>query len=145
MRDFLSQWRKDFRAFLSQDPNNVLGRKFPLLAESVTDNFPSIDVLYLYAQLMTSWTVEQVPDQSNWRPRQPHLAEISILCEKYFSWGSSGEMVTRFRDTLWPGVAIRYLLAQVREIIWNLAIMFPYVIILTVETLRCRRTICSRC
>lgn len=111
---FLDEWRVAFRILLEEDPNNVLERRYPSLAKNVTDKFPSVDVLLQYGQPITSSTRDQAPDLSAWHLRQPHLAQIGNLCEKYFSWGSSGDIIPRFKDTLWPGIAIRYLLAQVR-------------------------------
>ena len=56
----------------------------------------------------------QLPDTASWQPRQPCLPEIVALCEKFFSWGSSGDIVSRFKNSLWPGIAIQHLL-QVRN------------------------------
>ncbi|KAF8190100.1 PIN domain-like protein [Pholiota molesta] len=113
---FLCEWREAFRILLAQDPNNVLGRKYPSLASNVTDEFPPVDILLLYAHPVTSWSMgSQTPDQSLWRLRQPDLPAIGTLCEKYFSWGSSGDMVASCKGTLWPGVAIRSLLVQVKH------------------------------
>jgi len=58
--------------------------------------------------------MDQVPNTASWQRRQPHLTEIAALCEKFFSWGSSGDIVSRFKNTLWPGIAIQHLL-QVRN------------------------------
>lgn len=93
---------------LLEDPLNELeGLRFKTLAEQVTEAFPSIDILLLYGQPLTSWTTgQEPPDQSQWRLRQPQLTEVSILCEKYFLWISSGRAINRFKDTLWPGVAV---------------------------------------
>jgi Holliday junction resolvase YEN1 len=98
------------------DPQNILGRRYPSLAKNVTDAFPSVDVVFQYAQPLTSWTMDQVPDVRSWKLQRPHLAEIATLCEKYFSWGSSGDIVARFKETLWPGITVRYLLL-VRDMI----------------------------
>jgi Holliday junction resolvase YEN1 len=57
-----------------------------------------------------------MPNTASWQSRQPHLTKIAALCEKFFSWGSSGDIVSRFKNTLWPGIAIQHLL-QVRNII----------------------------
>lgn len=114
--DFLCDWRNELRTLLAFDPQNILGRRYPSLANNVTDNFPSIDLILQYAQPLTSWTMDQIPDTASWQPRQPRLTEIAALCEKFFSWGSSGDIVSRFKGTLWPGIAIQHLL-QVRKII----------------------------
>uniref|UniRef100_A0A0D2PKX7 XPG-I domain-containing protein n=1 Tax=Hypholoma sublateritium (strain FD-334 SS-4) TaxID=945553 RepID=A0A0D2PKX7_HYPSF len=111
---FLADWRKSFRILLEQDPDNELSHTFPSLAQNVTNlKFPPVDIVLLYAQPVTSWsTGYSLPDKSSWCLRQPCLSEIGVLCEKYFSWGSSGEFVARAEKTLWPGVAVRYLLSH---------------------------------
>ena len=63
-----------------------------------------------YAQPLTSWTMDQVPNTASWQPHQPCLTEIAVLCEKFFSWGSSGDIVMCFKNTLWLGIAIQHLL-----------------------------------
>ncbi|KAF8971159.1 PIN domain-like protein [Flammula alnicola] len=110
LKEFLCDWRRKFRILLAHDPQNILGRRYPSLVKNVTDSFPSIDLLLQYAQPLTSWTMDQIPDTSSWQLRQPRLSEIATLCEKFFSWGSSGDIVSRFKETLWRGIAIRHLL-----------------------------------
>ena len=97
---FFCEWRPKLRTLLVYDPQNILGRRYPLLAKNITDTFPSIDIILQYAQPLTSWTMDQIPDTKSWRLRRPCLAEITSLCEKYFSWGSSGDIVSRFKETL---------------------------------------------
>ena len=118
LRDFLRDWRIKFRILLVHDPQNILGRKYPQLAKNITDTFPSLDVVLQYAQPLTSWSINQIPDTKSWQLRRPSLTKIAMLCEKYFSWGSSGDIVSRFKETLWPGITVRHLLL-VRNIILN--------------------------
>ncbi|KAF8904707.1 hypothetical protein CPB84DRAFT_1835590 [Gymnopilus junonius] len=110
MRVSLIDWRKDLRTVLTNDPQNVLGRRYPQLAKNVTPKFPSIDVLLLYARPITSWTANQIPNTESWHLRPPDPTAIANHSEKYFSWGSHGEMIGRFREKLWPGIVFRYLL-----------------------------------
>ena len=118
LREFLRDWRPKLRTLLVHDPQNILGRRYPSLAKNITDTFPSVDVVLQYAQPLTSWTMDQIPDTKSWQLRQPCLTKIATLCEKYFSWGSSGNIVSRFKETLWPGITVRYLLL-VRNIVLN--------------------------
>ena len=114
LEDFLCGWRNELRTLLAFEPQHILGQRYPSLANNVTDNFPSVDVILQYAQPLTSWTMDQMPNTVSWQRHQPNLTEIAALCEKYFSWGSSGEIVSCFKNTLWPGIAIQHLL-QVRN------------------------------
>ncbi|KAF8969668.1 PIN domain-like protein [Flammula alnicola] len=109
LKEFLCDWRRKFRTLLAHDPQNMLGRKYPSLVKNVTDSFPLIDLILQYAQPLTSWTMDRIPNTSSWQLRQPRLTEIATLCEKFFSWGSSGDIVSRFKKTLWQGIAIRQL------------------------------------
>jgi Holliday junction resolvase YEN1 len=88
----------------------MLGRRYQSLANNVTDKFPSIDLILQYAQPLTSWKTDQIPNTASWKSCQPHLTEIAALCEKFFSWGLSGDIVSHFKNTLWPGIAIQHLL-----------------------------------
>lgn len=103
-------WRQDFRILLADNPNKKLDRRYPLIARNVHSNFPAIDAVSLYANPITSWTTGQLPDFTSWSLRPPDLNEITLLCEKYFSWGSLCEIAPRFQSTLWPGLVCRYLL-----------------------------------
>jgi Holliday junction resolvase YEN1 len=85
LRDFLCDWRKKLRIRLAFDPQNILGRRYPSLANNVTDKFPTIDLILQYAQPLTSWKTDQMPNTASWQSRQFHLTEIAALCEKFFS------------------------------------------------------------
>lgn len=112
---FLVDWREKLSNQLRYDPNGLIGRKNPSLANSIPESFPDINVLRLYANPITSWTIGDGPDISRWRLGEPNLAQIAVLCEKSFSWGTSGHLINRFRNNLWRGVVVRQLL-QVRGI-----------------------------
>ena len=112
--DFLCDWQNKLRTILAFNPQNILGRRYASLANNVTDNFPSVDLILQYVRPLTSWTMYQLPNTASWQPRQPRLPEIVALCEKFFSWGSSGDIVSCFKNSLWPGIAIQHLL-QVRN------------------------------
>ena len=110
LQDFLHDWRPKFQTLLAHDPQNILGQRYPLLAKNITNTFPSVDIVLQYARPLTSWTMDQIPDTKSWQLRRPYLTKIATLCEKYFSWGSSGDIVSHFRETLWPGITVRHLL-----------------------------------
>ena len=80
LRDFLCYWRNNLRTILAFDPQNILGRRYPSLANNVTDNFPSVDLILQYAQPITSWKTDKIPNTASWQRCQPHLTEIAALC-----------------------------------------------------------------
>lgn len=116
LSEFLVDWRKKLKDQLTFDSNGLLGRKYPAVARKVSSKFPSIDILLRYAHPVTSWTAEIIPDSSQWSLRQPDLPAIGLLCEKSFSWGTSGQMIARFQQNVWRGIVMRYLL-QVIDLI----------------------------
>ena len=116
LSEFLVDWRKKLRYQLTFDSNGLLGRKHPAVAQKISSKFPSIDILLLYANPVTSWTADIIPDSSQWSLRQPDLPAIGLLCEKSFSWGTSGQMIARFQQNVWRGIVMRYLL-QVIDLI----------------------------
>jgi holliday junction resolvase YEN1 len=116
LSEFLADWRKKLKDQLKFDLNGLLGRKYPAVAQKVSSDFPSIDILLLYANPVTSWTADIIPDSSQWNLRQPDLPAIGLLCEKSFSWASSGQMIARFQQNVWRGIVMRYLL-QVIDLI----------------------------
>lgn len=111
LETFLIAWRKNLREELTSDPHNLLGRKHPRIADNITNGFPSIDTLFLYAKPITTWTeTGRGPDTSHWPPRQPDLSRIASPSERLFGWGTEGKIVKRFCDNVWPGVVIQYLI-----------------------------------
>lgn len=108
---FLVEWRNKLRHHLLSDPEKILGRRYPAVAQNVTHDFPSLIVLHQYLRPVTSWSDGNgCPDTSQWGLGKPDLAALADWCEKYFSWGSSDQLLRRFRDKVWPGICIRYLL-----------------------------------
>jgi holliday junction resolvase YEN1 len=119
LSEFLANWRKQLTDQLMFDSNGLLGRKYPAVAKKISSKFPSIDILLLYANPVTSWTADTgiiIPDSSQWSLRQPDLPAIGLLCEKSFSWGTSGQMIARFQQNVWRGIVMRYLV-QVIDLI----------------------------
>ncbi len=88
----------------------MIGRRYPSLACRIKESFPSLDVLKLYVQPVTSSSLGCVPDSSTWIPRCPDLGEMAKLCETLFAWASEEVLQTKFRDLVWPGAIFRSLL-----------------------------------
>lgn len=118
LREFLHGWREHLKSVLSDDPDNLLGRRHPALAKGVTNKFPSINIINLYLHPLTSFSDGGEPNinLNRCQNRQPDLAGIAVWSEKYFSWGTSGCILDRFHSKVWGGICIRNLM-QVRYII----------------------------
>ena len=67
LRDFLCYWQNNLRTILAFDPQNLLGRRYLSLANNITDNFPSVDLILQYAQPITSWKTDQIPNTASWQ------------------------------------------------------------------------------
>ena len=112
---FLNSWRNELRNELTTDKSGFLGRHFPGLADSVDNNFPTLQVIYQYVKPATSWSNGgDGPDTSAWLPRQPHLSELAVLCERAFSW-SSDVINNSFRKNVWDGCCVQRL-AQITKV-----------------------------
>ncbi|KAG6818686.1 hypothetical protein H0H93_002807 [Arthromyces matolae] len=99
LKAFLRGWRDRLKSVLA-GPNSILGRQYTVLAQSVTSQFPCIEVLYAYLRPPTSCS--DVPENHD-----PDLSSLAIWCEKYFSWASSQKLLDRFRSKVWSGICIR--------------------------------------
>ncbi|RDB24505.1 DNA repair protein UVH3, partial [Hypsizygus marmoreus] len=112
--NFLTDWRAKLRDQLTSDPDGILGRKYLSVARNVKRGFPSISVLRNYVRPLTSWSDGHLPpDMSQWGHLSPDLASLATWTEKYFSWGTSNKLTSRFRDNVWHGICIRFLLEPI--------------------------------
>lgn len=129
LADFLVMWRAQLVHELSQDPHHVLGRKCPVLASQIPAAFPEANILRFYAFPCTSRTssVGNEPKRSDWANVEPNLEQLGALCEKYFSWGTSRQLIQRFQSYVWPGTCIRYLM-KVHKIIDVSMVLFLFLI-----------------
>ncbi|EDQ98259.1 uncharacterized protein LACBIDRAFT_336129 [Laccaria bicolor S238N-H82] len=111
LQDFLDDWRKKLANELLYDPHGVMGMKHPALAHNIPSDFPKLDVLRLYTHPLTSWSdYGNSPDTTSWGLHQLNLANLAVLCEKSFSWGSAGIIIPHFCMNVWPAAMMRMLL-----------------------------------
>ncbi|EPQ56082.1 PIN domain-like protein [Gloeophyllum trabeum ATCC 11539] len=102
------QWRTQLRHYVRDDPEGYIGHRNPALASRIPDTFPSRAVLAAYVNPVTSFLMGTgVPPPCN--ASLPDVASLARLCEHYFTWGSGNEILRRFTDHIWPGVALRML------------------------------------
>ncbi|GLB40804.1 putative PIN domain-like protein [Lyophyllum shimeji] len=114
--DFLQGWRKRLRHQLAKDPDQILGRRYPAAARKVSRDFPRPDVLWYYLHPATSCSADIPSPQihaASHADKQPDLAALAVWCEKYFSWGTNGQILERFRNNLWSGICIRSLMKPI--------------------------------
>ncbi|KAL6304644.1 PIN domain-like protein [Sparassis latifolia] len=105
---FLSGWRDRLRSILSTDPDNHLGRRHIALSNSVPDSFPDVAVLRAYLSPSTSANISHLPAH----PLPVDLAKLGTFCELHFGWGTKSGIVKHVREWLWPGMALKLLVAE---------------------------------
>lgn len=105
---FLSEWRDKVRRTLCEDEQHILGRRYRKLSTQIPDSFPDLAIVNLYMCAVTS-NYEDI-DLNMARP--PDIVTLGTLCERYFAWGSSDGIVTRFHSLLLPGVVTHLLINQ---------------------------------
>ncbi|KAF8236915.1 hypothetical protein L208DRAFT_1375804 [Tricholoma matsutake] len=104
---FLTSWCGQLWDELSTNKSGFLGRHFSILAYTVHDDFPNINIIYQYARPTMLWSNGQNgPDIS-------HLSELAALCECAFSWGSLA-VTSIFHNNVWEGCCV-WCLAQITE------------------------------
>jgi Holliday junction resolvase YEN1 len=104
---FLEKWRKRLRTIFRYNDAGHLSRRQIALADHMSDSFPNLEVLLLYAKPLTSWSPGQKqPDTANWNPREVNLNKLAAICECSFTWGTSEGILSCFQEHVWPGMAL---------------------------------------
>jgi Holliday junction resolvase YEN1 len=110
LRKFLVDWRVRLRVELTLVPSNVLHRKQLQVARNVMPGFPSCEVVHLFCHPVTSSDAMTPLDMSQWGRLKPDLPSLADWCERYFSWGTSGQILKRFQNNVWAGICLWHLL-----------------------------------
>jgi len=82
------------------------------LAKTIQDSFPPLDALKNYAKPVTSWSAEDTPapDAASWTACFPDLGQMTKLCERLFSWGTSTGIKQKLSKHVWPGIHLHRML-----------------------------------
>ncbi|KDQ61323.1 hypothetical protein JAAARDRAFT_579502 [Jaapia argillacea MUCL 33604] len=108
LESFLVHWRCDIRQELRLNSQGHLPHCYPALANTITDSFPDINALNLYANPLTSWSSS--PPLRDWpvlRLGCPDVHRLATLCERYFRWGNIKALPAKFQELVWPGLCLR--------------------------------------
>ncbi len=110
LEDFLVSWRDELRNELRTNSKGEIGKKQVSLANSITENFPDIDILLSYVNPITSESMGRESNNTKitWE-REPDLAKLAGVCELYFEWGYKEAIIKRFRTILWHSIVLRIL------------------------------------
>lgn len=106
---FLTDWRARIRQELTTNSREMLDKRMLKLSREWPENFPDLDVLYLYTDPVTSKTdasARRTHIPLAWE-KEPDFGKIANVCEIYFEWGFEEAIIKRFRTVLWNGAVQR--------------------------------------
>ena len=94
----LMTWCTQLQEELSTNKSQALNSQAIAAANAVGEDFSDINVVFLYAKPVTSFSHPGSRlDSSTWVPQHPCLAELASLCHNTFSWDAAGT-VKSFRS-----------------------------------------------
>ncbi|KAJ7877584.1 hypothetical protein B0H14DRAFT_2260557, partial [Mycena olivaceomarginata] len=102
-------WRNAVREELRTNSRGRLSKRQPKLAEKILDTFPSLKVVNLYMNPLTSVSPQYIgpmPSFNSWIPREPNIFELSGQCSLLFGWNGE-HLLRKLNSNLWLGVAFR--------------------------------------
>lgn len=105
---FLSTWRADLCLELTTNSQKMLTQCQPVVASHIHDTFPTEHVLHLYANPLTSWSMEppSIPNSGAWIAREPSLRELTAFCMDNFHW-DTGTLLKKFSTHVWTGTFLQ--------------------------------------
>jgi Holliday junction resolvase YEN1 len=111
LRSFLRTWQDDLRHELRTDAHGYLGRKYAMLANSVSEDFPDTIVLSRYVTPLTSWSNGgNGPQLPTLQHEQLDIAHLVAFCRRRFSWGTYSGIQEKFFNIIWDPMCIQMLL-----------------------------------
>ncbi|KAJ6500207.1 PIN domain-like protein, partial [Mycena vitilis] len=105
---FLVRWREDLRLELATNSRGFLRSRQPNLSTKIPEAFPSLRVLKLYIQPVTSWSEGSPPVSADWVVKLPELPELAMYCHREFGWNAS-TILDKFKRLIFPGLFTRRL------------------------------------
>ncbi|KZV62574.1 hypothetical protein PENSPDRAFT_692391 [Peniophora sp. CONT] len=100
---FLADWRTRIREELKTNSRGMFDKRMLKLAREWPEDFPDLDILYLYTNPVTSKTdasARKTHIPPTWK-KEPDFGKIANVCEMYFEWGFEEAVIKRFRTVLW--------------------------------------------
>lgn len=107
---FICDWREELRNELLFNSSGHLSRLHPAAANAIGDVFPDLSIMLSYAKPLTSWTTGHLlPTGAMWIPRLPDIAQLGVLCERSFAWGTFDGVPRNFKSLLYEAVFLQRL------------------------------------
>lgn len=110
---FVQSWRNSIITALRDGSFNPSGRRYPSVADNILLSFPRLDIVHAFLSPIVS-----APESLNkiaLAIHPPNLCSLARLCERYFSWGTSSQLINQFEKYVWTPVVTRTLMAEAIE------------------------------
>ena len=108
---FLANWRADIRSELSTNSRGKLRQTQAHIASQIPDTFPSLAILRLYLNPLTSLSASNppvLPDPALWVPREPNLQGLATFCSTRFDWTEEVDLKEKFASRgVWEGAVFQ--------------------------------------
>ncbi|KAK0213647.1 PIN domain-like protein [Armillaria fumosa] len=102
-------WRKDLCDVLEKGGDRLNSRHRSLVSHIPLD-FPNATVVSQYLRPLTSQSKGERRMPEAPLPSLPDIPKLAKLCEELFSWGNCQDIIRKFADHVFPGLAVRELL-----------------------------------
>jgi hypothetical protein len=110
LTSYLATWRDKLRHELSTNQSGCLGRKYPVLAQAIPNDFPNQEILSHYITPLTSWSADQAAlILPSLQPANPNISELVRICQRRFTWGTNSGIQEKFSNILWDALCIQML------------------------------------
>lgn len=106
---YLGGWREEVQTFLRTDPRRSMGYKHCALAKTVSNDFPSPDLVYMYMSPLMSGAANIKVAAPTFH--QPDFVQMTHLCELYFPWATADSIIKKFKGGVFQSV----LMAALRD------------------------------
>lgn len=105
---FLIGWRRRLREELDSNNSGHLTRRHPAIARNIPTDFGSRNVLSLYAEPLTSWSIGCEVPSLRTIAVLPNIFQLAQFCQRHFKW-SIDRTLRRFDQFVWEGVFLQLL------------------------------------
>lgn len=99
------------------DPQHLIGRCYPSLADTFPDSIPNLIALNLYTHPITSSPDALAPLSLTFSRRHPHIniGQLADFCSARFSWRNPYQLLHKFELSVWPGLLLRAIINRLQH------------------------------
>jgi hypothetical protein len=108
-RAALQEWREVLRGELADNRSGLLNSRRPSAASNVTDDFPDLATLHLYAKPLTTGSAIAPTTYPHLELCTPDTGRLTVVASRMFNWDLFA-IVRRLSSSVWTGSCLRELL-----------------------------------